>query len=108
MPIDKRFFDDINERMKSFFEVYPTGLVTLTIRTVWGETFNVVKFLDRTDDWLMFAYYSKEKSADLPEKTAERVGEKTAFPALTVPYGAIASVEFNPAAIKEGKLGFKP
>jgi len=108
MALNKEYFETINERMNSYFAVYPTGLVTLTIRTTWGEEFNALRFLERTDEWLMFAYYSNKKSVELNEKIKERTGESTAYPAISLPYDAILSVEFNPGAIKENKLGFTP
>lgn len=58
-----------------------------------------------------FAYYDSKKERQLEKAVAERTGESTAFPALTVPYAAITWVEINPANIQPSKkkraMGFR-
>jgi len=108
MGFDKPFFENIGELLKSYFKVYPCGVVTLTIRA-YDQEYNVVRFLRCDERLLTFVFFCDEKSHEFPQQIQEKIGELRAWPALTVPYEAILSVEFNPgkAAIQK-EIGFKP
>ena len=50
--------------------------------------------------------YSKEKSKELLAIVKEKTGQTTAYPAITIPYEAITSVEFNPSKLTGPTIGF--
>ena len=104
---DKIFFKNIGDLLQEYYKAYPCGAVTLTVR-VMGEEYSVAKILKCDDALLTFAYYSgPDKAHTLPPAAREKSGESIAWPALTVPYGAILWVEFNPGrAAREREIGF--
>ena len=105
MAFSKAYFEKIGELIRDYSSVYPC-MVTLTIR-VHGQDYNVVRVLKCDDELLPFAFYCDQKSAQLPEKIIEKTGEPRAWPALTIPYEAIESVEFNPGEVAGQKgVGF--
>jgi hypothetical protein len=108
MPITKEFFETIDERMKGYFAMYPSGVVNVNVRAHFGEIFQVVKFIDRGNDWLTFAHYVRGQSVRLENKHAEPAVESMAHPVITLPYESIASVEFIPAAPGNDEIGFVP
>ena len=105
MGFDRVFFKNIGDLIAEYQKSYPCGVVTLTLRVADRE-YDVAKILKCDDALLTFSYYSSEKSHPLPPSAKERVGESTAWPALTVPYGVILSVELNPKAAKDREIGF--
>ena len=106
MGFDKFFFKNIGDLLQEYYKFYPCAAVTLTLR-VMDREYNVAKILKCDDPLLTFAYFSAEKSHPLPPAAKEASGESTAWPALTVPYGAIFSVEFDPRkAATEREIGF--
>jgi len=108
MPFNKTYFEKLSEYRQKYTQVFSCGGVTVTIRMNDQQEYNVERILGCGEDLLTFAFYSKEKSRKLHQKAAERTGEPKAWPALTVPYETIFSVEFNPGRVVglEG-LGFK-
>jgi hypothetical protein len=105
----KDYFEDfVNRRMSEYFKVYPTGVITVTIKVLWDQEFNLVKVLKVGDDLLTFAFYDSKKQDKLPKRAHEQYGEN-AFPVLDVPYSAIRSVEFNPGKASGSKdsAGFR-
>jgi hypothetical protein len=106
---DKEYFEDfVNRRMDEYFKVYPTGVITVTIKLLWDQEFNLVKVLQAGDHLLTFAFYDLKKQDKLPKRAHEEHGT-TAFPVLDVPYSAIRSVEFNPGKASGSKdaAGFR-
>ncbi len=107
MAFNKSYFETIGELLKQYFGIYPCGLVTVTIKA-YGQEYNLVRILKCEEDLLTFIYYSTEKSQELPDTVKDKVGENTAWPALTIPYAALVAVEFNPGKADAGKqIGFK-
>ena len=104
---NRTFFKTISDLLDDYYKTYPCSVVTLTLR-VLNEEYNVAKILKADDTLLTFSFYSSpEKSQPLPEDCAEKSSEKTAWPAITVPYEAILLVEFNPGkAAREREIGF--
>ncbi|MBI3896424.1 MAG: hypothetical protein HY313_10895 [Acidobacteria bacterium] len=106
MSFNRVFFKNIADLLQDYYKVYPCGVVTLTLK-VADQEYNVAKILRCDDTLLTFAYYSVEKSQTLPAEAREKSEESTAWPALTVPYGLILWVEFNPRkAATEREIGF--
>lgn len=102
---DRGFFKNIGDLIQDYQKSYPCGAVTLTLRVADRE-YDVAKILKCDDILLTFSYYSSEKSHPIPPAARGTGGESTAWPALTVPYAVILSVEFNPRAAKEREIGF--
>jgi hypothetical protein len=109
---DKAFFDNFSAHLDKYFKRFKSGFVTITITIACGEHYNVNRIISSDESLLTFAYYDSKKERQLEKVVKERTGESTAFPALTVPYAAIISVEINPANIKvisgkkKAKMGF--
>ncbi len=107
MAFSKQFFDNLSELLGEYFEKYPCGFVTLTIKA-YDQEYNVAAILKHDEELLTFTYYFSEKRHALPEKFKERTGQSDAWPALTIPYDAILFVEFNPGKTGDGEqIGFK-
>ena len=104
MGFGRIFFKNIGDLLEEYYKVYPCGAVTLTLR-VMDREYDVAKILKCDDTLLTFSFYSSEKSHTI-SPTPGAGGEMTAWPALTVPYAAILSVEFNPRAAKDREIGF--
>lgn len=107
IAFDKSFFRNIGPFIDEYKQVYPCASVTLTLR-VLGEEYHVVRILKADDALLTFSYYSdSEKTQPLTAECVTKTGETTAWPALTVPYQAILSVELNPGkAARDRDIGF--
>ena len=105
MGFDRVFFKNIGDLIEDYQKVYPCGAVSLTLRVADRE-YDVAKILKCDDTLLTFSYFSSEKSHSLPPAARGTSGESTAWPALTVPYAMILSVEFNPRAAKDREIGF--
>jgi hypothetical protein len=105
MGFGRIFFKNIGDLLEEYYKVYPCGAVTLTLR-VMDREYDVAKILKCDDTLLTFSFYSSDKSHALSPATNEPGCETTAWPALTVPYAAILSVEFNPRAAKDREIGF--
>jgi hypothetical protein len=56
---------NISQRIDHYLSVYPRLDPTVSIRTVWNEQFNVKEILETHEGYVIFAYYSKEKSVPL-------------------------------------------
>jgi hypothetical protein len=108
MPITKEFFETIDERMKSYFAMYPSGVVNVNVRASFGEVFQVVKFIDRGNNWLTFAHYVRGQSVRLDKSGSDHAAEAMAHPVIDLPYESIDSVEFIPAASGNDEIGFVP
>lgn len=103
MGFDRTFFRNIGELLEEYYKLYPCETVTLTLRVVDRE-FDVIKIINSDNSLLTFAYFSEEKSVPASQESG---CETPAYPALTVPYGAILWVEFNPGrAAKDRGIGF--
>ena len=106
MSFDRVFFKNIGDLLQDYYKVYPCGAVTLTLKVAEQE-YHVAKILRCDDTLLTFSFYSAEKSQPLLTEAKVKSGESTAWPALTVPYGIILWVEFNPRkAATEREIGF--
>ncbi len=107
MAFDKSFFKNIGSLVEDYYKVYPCTSVTLTLR-VLSEEYNVAKILKADDTLLTFSYFSdSEKSQPLGPECKEKTDETMAWPALTVPYQAVLSVELNPGrAARDREIGF--
>lgn len=108
MPITKEFFETIEDRMKSYFDMYPSGVVNINIRSSFGEIFQAVKFIDRGDDWITFAHYVRGQSVHLNKPGPDQAAAPMAHPVIALPYENIVSVEFIPAAPGNDEIGFVP
>lgn len=108
MGFDKSFFKNISSLIEDYYKVYPCTAVSLTLR-ILSDEYNIAKILKADDTLLTFSYYSEsEKTQPLTGECREKSGESTAWPALTVPYQAILSVELNPGkAARDREIGFK-
>jgi hypothetical protein len=96
MPFNKAFFEDISDLRAKYFKIYPCGMITLTI-AAYGKEYNVATLIECGESMLSFAYYSaKEKAHDLTKQAQEKTGHTKAFPALSIPYEVILSVEMVP------------
>lgn len=104
MGFDKTFFEKFSDNMRDYFERFKAGFVTVTIKVAYEKEYNVNRIISCGDSLLTFAYYDSKKEKQLEKNVAERTGESTAFPALTVPYSAITWVEINPANIRPSKI----
>src|SRR5437016_11086682 len=102
MGFGKAFFEQLGDLLTNYFRTYPCGVVTVIVRA-YDQEYNLVRIVKCNEDLLTFAYYDSEKSRELPEKLQEKSGETTAWPALTIPYAAILSVEFNPGKTEDQK-----
>ncbi|HXX74412.1 MAG TPA: hypothetical protein VEI50_04740 [Nitrospiraceae bacterium] len=106
MPFGKMFFESLSERINKYFKIFRCGTVTVTLKA-YGKEYNLYRTLSVDQDTITFIYYDKNKSEKI-------LGEKppfdTAFPALTLPYEVIESVEFNPKQprARATAMGFKP
>ncbi|MGH9786904.1 MAG: hypothetical protein ACRD88_22260 [Terriglobia bacterium] len=105
MGFDRVFFKNIGDLLEEYYKVYPCGAVTLTLRVIDRE-YDVAKILKCDDALLTFSYYSSDKSHALAPAAPAAGCEATAWPALTVPYAAILSIEFNPRAAQDREIGF--
>lgn len=92
MPLTKSFFDNIFSLRDMYLKQFPCVGVTVTV-TAHGHEYNLERILASDDERITFCHYEKKKSKKL---TAWK-GTPTAWPALTLPYEAIESVEFNPS-----------
>ena len=108
MPFDRTFFRNIGSFIEDYKKVYPCAAVTLTLR-VMGEEYHVGRIMKADEMLLTFSYYSdSEKTQPLTAECVARTGETTAWPALTVPYQAVLSVELNPGkAAHDRDIGFR-
>jgi len=108
MPFNKEYFEKFSDHLSEYYRVYDCGQVTVTINTYDQEKYHVERIMGCNENLLTFTFYSKAKSRKLPSRAAERTREPEALPALTVPYEAILSVEFNPGrAGGMERLGFR-
>ena len=105
MGFDRVFFKNIGDLLEEYYKVYPCGAVMLTLRVADRE-YDVAKIIKCDDTLLTFSYFSGEKSQPLLSSAGKVGRETTAWPALTVPYAMILSVEFNPRAAKDREIGF--
>ena len=105
MGFGRIFFKNIGDLLEEYYKVYPCGAVTLTLRVIDRE-YDVAKILKADDTLLTFSYFSSEKSHAIAPADKRPGCEETAWPALTVPYAAILSVEFNPRAATDREIGF--
>jgi len=106
MGFNRAFFENMGDLLTKYFGHYPCGVVTVAIQA-YDQEYHMVRILECYEDLVTFVYYAPEKSRELPEKLEEKTGEPTAWPALTIPYSAILSVEFNPAKPETQKqIGF--
>lgn len=96
---DKHFFDGFSDLMKVYFDIFQCGVITVTFR-IFEQDYHVLRIMKWDDALITFVYYDESKSLELSQRVREMTGEIIAWPALTVPYGAIEAVEFNP-----GKAG---
>lgn len=106
MGFHKKFFDDLTELLSIYSKDFPNVPVTVTLK-VEGKAYHLYKLLTLSEELLTFAYFDDEKSARLREGRDEAV----AWPALTVPYTVVESVEFNPGHAQKSwrtRRGFKP
>lgn len=108
MAFDRSFFRNIASFIEDYKAAYPCASVTLTLR-VLGEEYHVVRILKAEESLLTFSYYSdSEKSQPLSAECVAKTGETTAWPALTVPYQAVLSVELNPGkSSRDRDIGFR-
>ena len=104
---NRTFFKNISDLLDDYYKIYPCSVVTLTLR-VMADEYNVAKILKADDMLLTFSYYSSpDKAQALQQDCQQKSAEKIAWPAITVPYEAILSVEFNPGrAAREREIGF--
>ena len=104
---NRTFFKNISNLLDDYYKTYPCSVVTLTLR-VLADEYNVAKILKADDTLLTFSYYSSpDKAQALPEDCQQKSAERIAWPAITVPYEAILSMEFNPGrAAREREIGF--
>jgi hypothetical protein len=104
MPFSKSYFEDLSKRIKEYRGHFPTSSLTVTLK-VYGKEHNLYTLISADADVLTFAYYDDNKSSKLSAKHEV----PTAWPALTVPYEVIESVEFIPgkAPGAEKGMGFK-
>jgi hypothetical protein len=106
MAFNKVFFKNIGDLLQEYYKVYPCSVVSLTLR-VLGEEYSVAKILNTDDTLITFSFFSHDKSQPLPADCSDKTTERTAWPALTVPYEAILWVEFNPSkAARDREIGF--
>ena len=104
MPFDKTFFDNLGNLLRAYLKTYPCGAVTVTLKA-YGTEYHLNELIQVDQRVITFSHYDENKSASLPE-WKER---PTAWPALTIPYEVIESVEFNPSVPGKGAnaAGFK-
>ncbi len=105
MPFRKTYFEKLNDLLRVYFKAVPCGAVSVTVKA-YGKEFHLNKVLEVGQELITFAYYDEEKST----KLAEGKGEAMAWPALTLPYEVIESVEFDPGITRKGwktSMGFK-
>jgi hypothetical protein len=103
----KAFFDELHELRSEYFRTYPCGVFTLTIKA-FGQEYNVVRLIKKGDSVLTFAFYDQRKSTELVPAAKEVSRQSKAWPAISIPYEAIESVEFNPGKAREDpKIGFE-
>ena len=109
MAFTKDFFAELDAHIEEYRKHFWTNVVTVSIKAYQRE-FNLKRLVQCGDDLLTFAYCDAAKQRELPDKVQEEIGETHAFPALTVPYGAVLWVELNPGKA-DGSLdglGFQP
>lgn len=104
MPFSKFYFENLSKCIKEYRGYFPTSSLTVTLK-VYGKEHNLYALISTDNDVLTFAYYDDAKSSKLPAKCEV----PTAWPALTIPYEVIESVEFIPGKPQgvEKEMGFK-
>jgi hypothetical protein len=107
MPFRKEFFENLSGLVREYLQTYPCGTVTVTL-CAYDREYNLVRVLKCDDTVVTFAYYSSEKSRELSANVQEQTGELKAWPTITVPYDAVAWVEFDPSApAGQSRIGFQ-
>ena len=91
----KAFFEELQELRREYFQIYPCGVIILTIKA-YGVEYNVTRFIKSGDTVITFAFYDQRKSTELVPSARNISGQSKAWPAVSIPYEAIESVEFNP------------
>lgn len=110
MNFGKSFFDGLSALTQKYLSIFSCGFITVTLKA-YDQEYNLEKILQYDDSLVSFTYYATEKSRKMPTKIAERTGEPMAWPALTIPFTAIQSIEFNPSdgelhIVKGKQIGF--
>jgi hypothetical protein len=103
----RAFFDSFDELRDHYLRTSGCQTFTLTIRA-FGQEFDVEKFVRMDEYVITFTFYDNRKSLEFTPTAQERTGAITAWPAVSVPFEAIESVEFNPGKAKgDPKVGFR-
>lgn len=105
MGFGKEYFESFSDRLKQYFETFPTGMVTVTIKIGHDLELHMNKIIEADDQLLTFAYYNAKKEKALPARVRDERGDTKGFPVMAVPYHVIQWVEFNPGTVKDGKAG---
>lgn len=104
MAFTKEFFDGISALIDKYYARFPAcATFTLTIR-VSGKDYHVNQVLDKGEHLVALVYYEPKKT--LPGERSKF--RDMVFPLLVVPYAAIEWIEFNPAGVLPGQIGFSP
>jgi len=104
MPFGKRFFESLGDLVNRYQGKFACG-VTVTLKAL-GADYHLFQILQSDEHLVTFVYYDENKSAPLPKETGAR--SPTAWPALTIAYETIESVELTPAVPLAGEepMGF--
>jgi len=103
----RAFFDSFNELRSQYLDNSGCRTFSLTIRA-FGQEFDVEKFLHMDEHVITFTFYDNRKSLELSPIAQEQTGANTAWPAISISFEAIESVEFNPGKAKgDPKVGFR-
>jgi hypothetical protein len=105
MPFNKTYFEHLPRLFTTYRKEYGITAATLIVKA-YGKEYTVVNILEIGASLLSFIYYDDEKSC----KTSPTAALPDAWPALTIPYEVIESVEFNPGRVPGGgkEIDFKP
>jgi hypothetical protein len=93
MAFTKAYFDSFQEELLRRFKT--TGL-TVTVRLINGERYNVATITSRTDEVISFALYGNKEGAS-----------SDPLPMMGVPYSAILAIEVKAAKATKAKAGFQ-
>lgn len=100
MGFRRAFFDNLPAGVRLYCAQFHCEALAVIVKT-HGKKYEVHRLLAMDEELLTFTYYDEKKSAKLPD----RGGESIAWPAITVRYEDIESVELNPSKPGLGSAG---
>jgi hypothetical protein len=99
---NKAFFDELQDRLGSYFDRFPSADSAAVVIVTHEAEFILVDIIEADSRFLTFAFWPKD-NADLPKDWAD---VRDSLEAVTLPYRDIRSVHFNPKLSRGREIGF--